>query len=136
MSGFLRANTCLTATRCPRSWARRHPSVLRPSHSPVPMHRPCRIARFARGTAIPSVETASRLHLKTGLKFDIAYRHPIGLRAGRTSVGWKPGPFLPQLVERLAFIVYAGLERRRLGFWKSRRLRISTHAFDIDCWQG
>jgi hypothetical protein len=109
---------------------------LRPSHSPVPGHRPCRIARFARGTGVRGVETASRLHLKTGLKFDIAYRNPVGRRAGRTGFDWVAGPFSPQLVQRLAFIIYTGLEIRRLGVGRSRRLLSLTHAFDIGRWQG
>ncbi len=81
-------------------------------------------------------EVSSRLHVKTGLKFDIAYRNPIGLRASHTVIGRVAGPFSPQLVERLAFIVYAGLESRRLGFGKNRGLRILTHAFDIGCWEA
>jgi hypothetical protein len=125
---------------------------LRPSHCPVPGHRPCRIARFARGAgirksrqyntgrfpapAICGVETASLLHLKTGLKFDIAYRNPLGRRAGRTGFDWVAGPVSPQLGQRLAFIIYTGLEIRRLGAGRSRRLFSLTHAFDIGFWQG
>jgi hypothetical protein len=107
------------------------PIDLRPSHSPVPGHRPCRIARFARGTGVRGVETASRLHLKTGLKFDIAYRNAIGHRAGRTGFDWVAGPISPQLVQRLAFIIYTGLEIRRcraahleLGAVTNRHIRL------------
>jgi hypothetical protein len=39
-------------------------------------------------------------------------------------------PFLPKLIESRTFIVKAGLIGGRLGFGKSRRLRIATDAFD------
>src|ERR1700677_2736487 len=88
-----------------------------------PQSRPgASIARFARGTGIRGVETASRLHLKTRLKFDIACRNPIGRRAGRTGFDWVAGPISPQLVQRFAFIIYTGLEIRRLRVGRSRRL--------------
>lgn len=89
---------------------------------------------MGRGVAEPwdrLGEAAAGLHVKAGLKLDVAdLRSAARLGAGRARLGRIARPFLPKLVESRTFIVKAGLIGGGLGFGKSRRLRVATNAFD------